>query len=331
MKTKELPPVNNVLINSYADTNVCVIGGAGFVGHWLVKALRAAGANVIVIDNFSRGDNIGIDKVQYYHLDVRNIDRAASKLNSIDVVFNLAATVAGVLYNQEHQAEMYKSNIEVLMAPALAASKAGVPAFLQTSSVCVYAPEHNAPSSEQYGLVGVPHPANAGYAEAKRDGERFASWSNIEKVVVVRPSNIAGAGDYFDEKAHVIPALVKRASELSAREEFVLYGDPNATREFIHPLDVATGMMYAIMFGDNREAYNIGCNGQNTISMTNLARLILDRYSLDNTIVSDSSLGGGDNKRYSSTAKLNALGWKHFVTLEEIVSETILDWETRNK
>jgi nucleoside-diphosphate-sugar epimerase len=252
------------LAEKYRDKNVAVIGGLGFVGNWLRVALTMCGANVLVIDNLSRGFSFG----QYMAtggtkigIDVsKEIDYLSSHLKPADYVFNLAASVDGVLYNENHHAEMYKENIDVLMGPVLAASKAGVPAFLQTSSVCVYAPEHNAPSIERYGLTGEPHGANAGYAEAKRDGERFAKWSKLEHVVIARPSNVAGYGDYYDDKAHVIPAFIRRAFELkkSGGKSFVVYGDPYATREFIHPADVATGMMFALSGGDNRGAYNIG-------------------------------------------------------------------------
>ena len=119
---------------------------------------------------------------------------------------------------------MYYSNIRVLTVPVAVADDVRVPVFLQTSSVCVYAPEHNSPCDECCGMMGTPHPANAGYAEAKRDGERVALWAdNIQKVVIVRPSNIAGPGDYFDDMAHVVPAFVKRA--FYNQSEFMLYGN----------------------------------------------------------------------------------------------------------
>ena len=324
------------LVEKYSGMHVAVIGGAGFVGSYLVRRLLEAGAHVTVVDDFSRGNNI-LSDAAYIDLDVgKEIANLTTVLAGKDAVFNLAAAVAGVLYNESHQNEMYYTNMLVLTGPVLAAQAAGVPAFMQTSSVCVYAPAHNAPSQEPFGLMDEPHPANAGYAEAKRDGERFATWSSIPRVVIVRPSNVAGAGDYFDEKAHVIPAFVKRAHSLpsvnTVYEKFLVYGNPDATREFIHPDDVALGMMTALAFGIDREAYNIGCNGQNTISMRNLAVLVLelnDKYLVELEV--DDSVGGGDDRRFSDSTKLNNLGWRHDAPLGAMVRETVTDWQLRNR
>ena len=323
------PDLEPIIVNAYKHRNVFVVGGCGFVGMQLVLLLKAAGAQVSVIDDMSRGSTLfpGVWYVQRDAGSYNNIGDIADLFKDADMVFNLAATVAGVLHNQSHHAEMYASNIRVLTAPVLAAKLAGVPAFLQTSSVCVYAPEYNNPSVEIHGMHGRPHPANAGYAEAKRDGERVAKWSGIERTIIVRPSNIAGPGDYFDDKAHVIPALVKRAF---ARENpFLLYGDASATREFIHPLDVAAGMMYALALGEPGEAYNIGCSRYNTITMGNLARDINSRIGRNVTLHVDNSKGGGDQDRWADASKLRKLGWRHYFRLSEIIDQTIDDYKTR--
>jgi len=330
--------VGSRLSNAYSGKAAMILGGAGFVGNWLRLALTAAGAHVVIVDNFSRGQRssgwrYGSHEVRQYSVLAR--EALVGDMGDMDYVFNLTAAVAGVLYNENHHAEMYAANINVLMEPVLAASQAGVPAFLQTSSVCVYDPAFNAPSTESYGMSGTPHPANAGYAEAKRDGERFAIWSKVGKVVIVRPSNIAGFGDYFDDKAHVIPAFVQRAVEMKAAglDKFDLYGNPKATREFIHPLDVARGMMSALAFGKDREAYNVGCSGENTISMEHLASKILGLvgFGLGTPvhIVVDGSRGGGDERRYSDARKLAKVsGWHHELGLNEILTGTIEDYQS---
>jgi GDP-L-fucose synthase len=321
----------------YRGKSVVVVGGAGFVGQQLARLLALARAKVLVIDDFSRGST-KIPTVKYNKLDAGGSEdymEMVEIFQETDVVFNLAAVVAGVLHNQNNHLPMYHHNLRVLTVPAFAAHEARTPVFLQTSSVCVYAPEHNSPSDECCGMMGVPHPANAGYAEAKRDGERVALWADdIGRVVIVRPSNIAGPGDYFDELAHVIPAFVKRA--FNNRADFVLYGDPYATREFIHPIDVANGMMYAAALGKNGEAYNIGTNGDTTISVKGLAELILAHAETASVargipfrmpeLKVDPTKGGGDAKRWSDSTKLNSLGWSASLSLETIVRHCIEDY-----
>jgi GDP-L-fucose synthase len=322
----------------YSGKKVVVTGGAGFVGSHLVDLLDSVGANVIILDNLSRGV-INIPGSNYYISNVDNYSTDMFWFKDAFAVFNLAASVAGVLHNVDHNLDMFNENIMLQTVPVAAADSVGVPHFLQTSTVCAYAPECNAPSKEIFGLRGVPHQANGGYAEAKRDGERAVQWSGLEHAVIVRPSNIFGPRDHFDEKAHVIPALIRRAIEEDG-PDFLLYGPPLVSREFVYVEDVAWGMMYALAFGENKEAYNIGCNDEkkfldghqlnNVITMADLAEKIL--RLTDNwhkTVLADESIGGGDSARWADATKLRSLGWEHNVDLEWGLYETI-EWYIDN-
>jgi dTDP-D-glucose 4,6-dehydratase len=69
---------------------------------------------------------------------------------------------------------------------------------------------------------------------AKRIGENVAEWYHQEQglnVVRVRPSNIFGPHDYFDDRAHVIPALIKKCLE---QDPVQVYGTGLEEREFIY-------------------------------------------------------------------------------------------------
>jgi GDP-L-fucose synthase len=320
----------------YSGKNVAITGGCGFVGSHLAELMVRLGANVVVLDDLSRGVN-HLESVEtlsnFYKADVSNFDSSLFWFKKdIFAVFNLAASVAGVLHNESHNLDMYNENILLQTVPVAAAEAAGVPHFLQTSTVCTYSPENNAPSLESLGMRGIPHQANGGYAEAKRDGERAIEWANLRHAVIVRPSNIFGPKDHFDEKAHVIPALIKRVIDEDS-DELLLYGPPDAIREFVYVEDVAMGMAFALAFGENGEAYNIGCNDvsaydstnilNNVISMENLARIIIEISDKKKRVVSDPTIGGGDNIRWADARKLHGLGWEHKVDLEWGLYETI--------
>jgi GDP-L-fucose synthase len=260
--------------------------------------------------------------VEYFTTDVTKVNLCEFHFRkNVFAVFNLAAVVAGVLYNMDNHISMYKSNIDVLAGPVIAAITTGVPHYLQTSSVCVYSPTLNHPSQEEWGLIASPHEANAGYAEAKRDGERLIGWSDLEHAVIVRPSNVYGPFDYFDERAHVIPALVRKAVE---EDEIHVYGPQDTVREFIHSHDVAWGMMTALEHGEHGEAYNIGCNGENTLTTRALVEKIRHLADVeDKSLIYHEDVGGGDPLRFSDASKLRDLGWEHTVGLDEGIEETI--------
>jgi nucleoside-diphosphate-sugar epimerase len=307
----------------WTGKKVLVTGGAGFVGSHLVELLLAAEARVTVIDDFSRGST-RVQGASYFRVDVGSV-RADVFYQDVFAVFNLAAHVAGVIYNQGNHLEMHDRNMRLLTAPLLAAAQAGVQRFLQISSVCVYSPENLTPCEESKGTEGQPTPANEGYSWAKRMGERAALWSRIPHVGIVRPSNIYGPRDYFGERAHVVPALIRKAT---LDGEIIVNGTGNEYREFLYVEDAARGMMHVLEHGVHGEAYNLGTHGDTCVPTRILTKMIQQATGTERKPVSFlAEYDSGDAKRYSDCSKIHALGWKHQVGLEEGLART-LEWYT---
>lgn len=322
----------------YNEKRVCVTGGAGMVGQSLVRQLLELGAEVTVIDDFSRGKS----KVEGARYLVGDASRAfalnyafrglAVRGKPVDVVFNLAAAVAGVLHNMGHQHEMFHSNIALQTVPVAVADELGIPHFLQVSSVCVYAPEHNEGAQEQNGMLGDPHPANGGYAWAKRLGERAVLWSGLSHAVIVRPSNIYGPGDYFDERAHVIPALIRRAYETEPGGMMKVYGDPGIVREFIYVDDAARGMLHALAYGRDKEAYNLGWDGLDAITIGGLADAVIEHTNRPIDAVFSPKEGGGDPRRWSDGGKAKReLDFRPRTNIQHGLQRTIEWYETTHR
>lgn len=313
------------LSSFYANKRVVCTGSAGMIGFQLVSLLESIDADVIVLDNYSRGNNKLISKNVVYipQGDATRLHTCMWAMKDAFAVFNLAASVAGVLHNQEHHLEMFHENIALQTVPLLAAAETGVPHFLQVSSVCVYAPDQNHPAVESNGMVGEPHPANYGYAWAKRMGEKMAQVSPVEHVVTVRPSNVFGVNDYFDGRAHVIPALIRKAIY---DEVINVYGPRDTTREFIYANDVAFAMMTALARGEHRGVYNLGCHGDNCVSLEQLVEAIqVATKTTDKEVIFHEGEGGGDPARWSDCSKIHELGWKHSTGLNEGLF-LVADW-----
>lgn len=308
-------------MSDWHGARIVVTGGAGFVGSALVSLLLEAGAHVTVLDNFSRGQNVrsGAHSVTG---DAGDLGTCLKTFQGADAVFNLAATVAGVIYNLTAHVEMFGENLRLQMVAPLAAAQMKVPRFLQVSSVCVYAPEHNHPCLEEFGHAGEPVAANAGYSWSKRMGERMAQWAHLEHLVIVRPSNIYGPGDYFDDKAHVIPALIKKALD-PACEAVHLHGSGTEVREFLYVEDVARGMAHALLHGMPGAVYNLGTNGRTAVSIHVLARQILNAAQVQKPIVTHPDADSGDVSRWSDCTRIESLGWRAETELQAGLAETI--------
>ncbi len=316
--------------NFWSGKHVTVTGGCGLVGVQLVTLLKESGAEVRVLDNFSRGCN-KVSGVSYLAADAGNYDACLDAFENADFVYNLAARVAGVGYNSSHHLEMFQSNIRLQTVPLMAALECGVERFLQVSSACIYDPAYNHPAIE--GMPGPdPHPANAGYSWAKRMGEKAAGWA-VESglhVVTVRPSNIYGPHDYFDERAHVIPALIKKALH---DDKITVNGDGTEIREFLYSQDAAQGMMAALERGKPGEVYNLGTEAKTCITIANLVTIIKDIVGYpDKEVVFLPCQAAGDPKRWSDCRKVKKdCGWQATMSLYEGIRETLICYEKEQR
>jgi len=311
----------------WTNKRVVVTGGRGFVGSFLVDMLIEAGAAVTVMDTGARGHNHNpaahyTDKRQ---TDVTSQGNCEVQFRYADAVFNLAAHVGGLYYNIAHQAEQFWGNAQLLAPPALAAAQAGVPIYLQVSTVCCYAHGHNNPAREYNGHIGEPEQGNAGYAWAKRMGERICHWAFETlptRYVIVRPTNIYGRRDYFDDTAHVIPALIRKFA--GKMDPVPVYGG-SQRREFLYVEDAARGMLAVAEHGERGEAYNLGTNGETQVSIAELAEMIQELVGYKGAIDYIEGVSTGDVARRTDCTKIHALGWKHQVELWDGLKWTV-EW-----
>lgn len=311
-------------------TRACVLGGCGMIGHQLVRLLLEANSSVCVIDDISRGQQY-LQGAAYIHSDVGDTASLTSAFYRYNPthVFNLAAYVAGVEYNMGHQFMMFDLNVRLLLPPIRACLAMSIrPRFLQTSSVCVYGDDANDPAVE-HTMGGYPASANRGYSYAKRTGEMAAAIaaSSGMHTVVVRPTNCYGPADYFDDRAHVIPALIRKA--LSDEPFLRVNSSSDVKREFIYSRDVAEGMMAAMQLGQSGEVYNLG-NPAGRVSMATLVDMILDACGVSKPYEFSVTEPGIDRSRTTDSSWANRkLLWTPNTSLEIGLRNTV-EWYRRN-
>ena len=240
---------------------VVIIGGTGFLGSYVTRVFAREGYEITVFDNNSRGKNPVPLGVSHYGIDITDTSMhkfILAESAGADLMINLAADVGGVHYNHDNGDAIYESNIKLQTIPVELAKEAGVTSFIQVSSVCAYGYDANVLHNEDEHVVDTePFPSNYGYSMAKRYGEEAAQAANFEQLIIARPANMAGARDYFDAKAHVIPALIKRAYQASKKDDtLTVYSPPDVIRQFIHPYDVATAFLQLYQ-GGHQGIFNI--------------------------------------------------------------------------
>ena len=76
------------------------------------------------------------------------------------------------------------------------------------------------------------------------------------EIAVIRTSNIYGPYDRFDnDKSHVIPALIKRASETN--KQLVVWGNGQEVRDFIYVDDLIKAILKMVNYPLDAEPINV--------------------------------------------------------------------------
>lgn len=220
-----------------------VTGGAGFIGHHLVRALVDRGDDVVVLDDFSSGSHDrlhDLGQVRVVDADVRSGPGLADAIRDREVVFHLAA-IASVAKSVDDPVATDAVNVGGTIRLMLEAAAAGVRRVVIASSSAVYGDRPELPSRESH----RPEPQSP-YATSKLAAEGYLhniGTSHGLDTVALRFFNVFGPGqDPEAEYAAVVPRFITAA--LAGRQP-VIYGDGRQSRDFIYVGDVVAANLLA--------------------------------------------------------------------------------------
>ena len=320
----------------WANKRVLVGGGAGFLGSYLTPQLLEAGAKVTVVDNFDNSsiESLArvIDQIEFVEGDLRDAQTCDRMTRNKDVVMNLAAKAFGMEYSRAHNGEMLVYNLLSTLTALEAARKNSVERFLIVSSSCVYPDEAPIPTPELDVFTDMPESVNQGYGWAKRiqelAGEYYARDYGM-KVTTVRPFNPFG-GNYrwgSEEKAHVVPALVKRV--MDGEDPLIVWGSGNQRRNFLHAKDAMRLLMKIVEKDVVATPVNIGYDEDVTIA--DLVKLICDVVGASPRIIFDTSKPEGRFRKCADATRLREVtdNYQPEISLREGIAE-MTEWYKRS-
>ena len=308
----------------WKNRRVCVTGGAGFLGSFVIEKLRERGANEIYVPHIEDYDLVKQEDIQ------RMYDEA-----SPDLVIHLAALAGGIGANRARPADFFYINLMMGVQLMHEACRRGVDKFVAIGTVCAYPKFTPIPFKEESLWEGYPEETNAPYGLAKKmllvQAQAYRQQYDFDAIYLL-PVNLYGPRDNFDlETSHVIPALIRKCLEAQERgkKEVVLWGDGSPTREFLYAGDAADGILTAAEFYDGSEPVNIG-SGQE-ISIKDLAELIGRLTGFEGKIVWDTTKPNGQPRRALDTQRAyDYFGWRAQVPFEEGLRNTI-EWYRQSR
>lgn len=304
----------------WVGRRVCVTGGGGFLGRFVVEELQRRGVANVFVPRRAQYDLVTRDGV------LRCLDDA-----NPDIVIHLAGFVGGIGANKAHPGSFYYAN-EMMGIQLIEQSRLrGVEKFVALGTICAYPKFAPIPFKEEDLWNGYPEETNAPYGLAKKmmlvqlQGYRQEYGFNG---IFLLPVNLYGPRDNFDlETSHVIPAMIRKM--IHARDTgstVTLWGDGSPTREFLYVEDCARGIVMAAESYDGPEPVNLGAGWE--ISMKELAQTIAKHVGYEGEIVWDTSKPNGQPRRKLDVTRAREyFGFEAQMGFDEGLRRTVEWWE----
>lgn len=302
----------------WANKNILVTGGSGFLGTHVVERLTALGANVVA-PSHQEYDLVQLDAVKRMYDD-----------HPADMVIHLAARVGGIGANREHPGSFFYDNLMMGTQLMHEAYLRKIPKFVALGTVCAYPKFAPIPFMEDDLWNGYPEETNAPYGLAKKmmlvQSQGYREEYDFNSIFLL-PVNLYGPRDNFDPaSSHVIPALIKKCVDATkaGEDEIVVWGDGSATREFLYVDDAAEAILLAAERYNKSDPVNLGSAFE--VSIKDLVEIITKATGFTGKITWDTTKPNGQPRRKLNTDRARKeFGFSSTTTFEQGLRNTV-EW-----
>jgi GDP-L-fucose synthase len=297
------------------DAPIFIAGPRGLVGSNLLKLFKERGHTRIIAPFRKDLDLLRQDDVLNFFERERP-----------EYVIVSAAKVGGILFNNLYQADFLYENVVLAANVIHAAHLTGVKKLLFLGSSCIYPRQAAQPITEDSLLTGPLEPTNEGYALAKIVGLKMCEKYRQQhgaNFISAMPTNLFGPGDNFHpEHSHVIPGMMRRFHEakLNSAESVTIWGSGSPMREFLFIEDLVEALYLLMERYEEAQTINVG-TGQD-VSIAELAQLMKSVTGFKGEIVYDRSKPDGMMRKVLDVSRINTLGWRPKVTLQQGLERT---------
>ncbi|MFA6440399.1 MAG: GDP-L-fucose synthase [Bacteriovoracaceae bacterium] len=302
---------------------IFVAGHRGLVGSAILRLLHDQGYTNLISRTHSELDLTDQSEV-----------KAFFERERPEYVFLAAAKVGGIHANNTYPAEFIYQNLAVQNNVIHFSYLYGVKKLCFLGSSCIYPKLSPQPMKEEYLLDGKLEPTNEPYAIAKIAGIEMAKSYNRQygtNYISVMPTNLYGPNDNFDlQNSHVLPALIRKFVEAkeSNSPAVILWGTGRPRREFLFVDDMAEACIFLMNTYDGNEFFNIGTGEDVTI--LEVAQKIKAIVGFTGALEFDSTKPDGTVRKLLDVSRINALGWKAKIGLQDGLEKAI-DWYIKNR
>jgi GDP-L-fucose synthase len=292
------------------EAKIFVAGHRGMVGSAMVRRLERAGFNNMITRTSSQ-------------LNLTNQAAVADFFASEkpEYVVLAAAKVGGIMANNTYRGQFIYENLMIQNNVIHQSYVNGVKKLLFLGSSCIYPKMAPQPLKEDYLLTGTLEHTNEPYAIAKIAGIKMCEAYRTQygcNFISAMPTNLYGPNDNYDlHNSHVLPALIRKfhTAKVNQDKSVVIWGTGTPRREFLHVDDLADACYYLLEHYDGEQLVNVGSGVDVTIF--ELANLVKQIVGFNGEIELDPSKPDGTPRKLMDVSKLEKVGWKYKISLEE--------------
>ena len=259
--------------------NIFVTGGAGFIGSFLTEHLLQNGHNVTIYDSLVNSSEDNAKRLQKLNAnficgDISNLENLSKSISHHDVCIHLAAqidvleSIKNPLYNNTINISgtrnvlnsCVKNNVSVIAASTAALYEESKEPLSESSSIKPKSP----------------------YGESKLAMEQILyDYSKIHHInsLSLRIFNVFGKG----QNIKYAGVITKFLENIRNDKNLTIFGDGNATRDFVSVNDVVDAIVLAIkrIEGKRGEIINVGSG--NSIKISELAKMMISISGKDSS------------------------------------------------
>ena len=305
---------------------ILITGAGGFIGHHLVKQLKADGHWVRGVD-LKSPEYEASDADEFDLLDLRQFDNAlVASRGGIQEVYHLAADMGGIGYITSFHADIARNNILNNVNMLEASRQNFVGRFLFSSSACVYAQGNQRKADVTPLREEDAHPADPepGYGWEKLFAEQMCKYYSDDYALsmrIVRFHNVYGPLGTFEGGKEKAPAAICRKVALASDGgQIEVWGDGLQTRSFMYVDDCVEGLI-RLMSSEFSQPLNLGTD--ELVTIDGLVDMVCGIAGKKLTKVHNLNGPQGVRGRNSDNTLLRKiLGWEPGIRLNEGLSAT---------
>ena len=302
---------------AWSSTGVAVLGGGGFLGSHIARALDQRGARPVVPRTADGWDFRDPSSAHAFFEQHRP-----------EIVINCAARQGGLEYQRLFPADIFFDNLRMGLHTLDAAARTGTRKYVNIVAACSYPGYVDGMLSEDDYWSGPLHESVVNYGFTKKaqvvQGQCYRRQFGFDSVHLLM-TNLYGPGEHFHpDRSHGLAALLRKFYEAKrfGRPRVVIWGTGRPVREWLFVDDAADAVLAATERYEGTDPINISLGGG--LSITELAVLIKDVVGYDGEITYDvDKPDGALNKTFANERIRRLIGWRPTTSLRDGIARTL--------